>query len=421
MVSLSPLRALFVIMTVILNCINYTIATAQSQEQSGSAQGAGGIRGSGSPVRIVPSITISERYDSNVRRTTPEVYDYVSSIRPNLRAEYQNNLVQGTLTGGFRAELYARNPELNFVAPHASVSANLDNAAGKIVRGLGLRITDSIIYTPVPPAFVTPEAPETSDFHGIQVYRTNTLTNAANIQSTFAITPLTQFNASYSHMLRKFFDKSRSEADGTLFNTVIQSFMAGPQYQINPNHLIGASYQYQHFASEPNTGGTGNVVTLHGAMASWKTSFTRELTLDVSPGVSVLTMDTEKPYWTMRGSLEWSDGRTIAGLSYVRRIRPSIYINSSTLISDVVTASLSRNLTSQWSVHVQSSYAINKSISQTPLRFESFSQTGSVNYAFYPGMTASASITNYNFLISGTQNRQYDRQLVMISLTAEWD
>ena len=435
MVSLLRLLMLFLVMVYSLTATNNTMAQIQgSQERPVSAQQGDGqltgqassgdaIRGSsgGSAVRVVPFITVSERYDSNIRLTTPKVFDYVTAVQPGARVEYRDDLVQGTLTGGFRSEVYARNSELNYVGANASMAANLDNAAGKMFRGLGLRLSDSMLYTPVPPAFLTPEAPEASFYHGIQVGRSNALMNAANVQGTYAITQVARFNASYSHQMRRYLDQPSQGANSALFNTIVQSFLAGPQYQITPTQLIGASYQYQHLSSEPTTGGMGNITVVNGAMVTWKTSLTRELTLDVSPGVSILTSAPEKLRYTMSGSLRWSDGTTTAGLLYIRSVRPGLYISSSTMLSDIVTASLSRTLTSQWSVSALFSYAINKSIGQTSLQFESFGETGSLNYTFYSGIVASASLTNYNFSYSGTQNSQYDRQLAMFSLRAEWN
>ena len=123
----------------------------------------------------------------------------------------------------------------------------------------------------------------------------------------------------------------------------------------------------------------------------------------------------------MRGSLQWSDGRTTAGLTYVRGVTPGMVINASNVISNAVTASLSQNLTSEWSVSAQSSYAVNESIGQVPLRFESYSGTGSLNYTFYPGMVATVSITRSHFLIEGPLNREFERQIAMVSVRADWN
>lgn len=440
MVSLSRLLMLLLVMVFILTCANNSMAQTQSQgsqERPGSAQGErsqstgqaspGGsaiaIRGSsgGSSVRVVPFITISERYDSNIRLTSPKVSDYVTAILPGARMEYRGDLVEGTLTGALRSEVYVRNPELNFVGTNASIVANLDNAVGRMVRGFRLGLTDSMTYSPQPLAFVTPEAPETSLYYGIQVGRSNTLTNAANIQGSYAITPLAQLNASYIHNMRKFLDQPGSGNNSALFNTIIQTFSTGPQYQITPSQLIGGSYQYQHFSSEPNAGGMGAVTVVHGGMVTWKSSLTRELTLDISPGVAILTSAPEVPRWIMHGSLQWSDGRTTAGISYIRGVRPGMVISSSNLVSNVVSGSLSHSLTSQWSVSIHSSYANNTSIGRTPLQFESFAETGSLRYAFYPGMVAAASFTYFHFRTEGTQSREFDRQVAMISLSAEWN
>lgn len=432
--SLSFVLAPLLAMILILVCINTRMAQAQSQGSeerpgtapSGLGQSAASTRGSsgGGSMRVVPSITVSERYDSNVLLFVPKIYDYVTNIRPGARVQYKDNLVDGALTGGLVSEVYARNPQLNYVGADASFDAILDQAVGRMVRGLGLRITDSVIYTPQQQAFLTPQASETSFIYGLQAYRNNSITNAANILGTYAITPLAQVNASYSHQMMRFLNQRISGLSGGLFNTTVQSLSAGAEYRTAPTQSIGVLYQYQQMSFESSLGSTDSGFNqgVQSAMATWRASLTRELTAEVSPGAAIVSSFPGELQWTMRGRLGWSDGKARVGLSYSRSVSPGFFLVGSALISNTVSLSLSQVVANQWDVNAQSDYATSSAIGGTAFGFESFGQTVGVSYSFYPGMVATASATYNSFSFNqGGPEIKTDRQLVMLSLRAEWN
>lgn len=432
--------ALFLGMGLCLLWANMTMAQTQSQSSSdgaGFAQSGAGqstaqvnqggeappLRGSSgsSFVEAAPYVSVSERYDSNVLFSPQKMYDYVTNIRAGARVQYRDNFAEGALTAGLISEVYARNPGLNYVGTDIHLNANLDNAVGKMIRGLGLTVSDSFMYTPQPPAFVTPEVPASSFIRGIQVARNNTLMNNANILGAYAIAPLVRFNASYSHQMIKFLEQTNRI--GALFNTTVQSIMAGPEYRITPSQSIGASYQYQNMSFEPSSGvGVTSSAGVQGIVATWKGALTRELTAEVSPGASLVTSNQGGLQWTARGLLQWSDGRTTAILSYTRGLFPAYFVSASVLISDNVTASFSQRLTSQWTVAAQSDYAHNTSIGQTSFRFDSFGQSVSVNYDLFAGVIVSASV-NYNYFIqsSAGSESKFSRETGMLSLRKQWN
>ena len=396
----------------------------QTAGQSGDGGVAPPLRGSsgGSFTNIAPYMSVSERYDSNILFTPNKMSDYVTNIRAGARTQYRNDVVDGTLTGGLIGEVYARNPGLNYVGTDANINANLDNAVGWMIRGLGLTVMDSFMYTPQPPAFITPEVPPSSFIRGIQIARNNTLMNNANVMSTYAMSPLAQFNVSYSHQMMKFLDQI--ERAGALFDTTVQSLTAGPEYHLAPTQSIGASYQYQYMLFEPSGGGGGggSSAVIHGGGGIWKGAFSRELTAEVSPGIAVVTNNPGDLQWTARALLQWSDGRTTAGLSYTRGLFPSYFINASALISDNVSVSLSKRLNSQWNISAQFDYANNRSLPPADLRFESFGQTVVVNYDLFQGLVVSASLS-YNYFVYGTGGAEVSvsRETAMLSLRKQWN
>src|SRR2546428_1074646 len=134
--------------------------------------------------KLVPSLAVSERYDSNVLFIPGRhVEDYVSNISPQVTVDHKGRLIDGTVRGGATAEVYVRNPGLNYVAANGGVTLNLDNAVGQLVRGAGLKLSDTFYFTPQPPAFVAPGgASQVSQavVRGTQAARANSLTNSGS-------------------------------------------------------------------------------------------------------------------------------------------------------------------------------------------------------------------------------------------------
>ena len=402
----------------------------RSEERSGatpggSDQSSASMRGSsgGASLRVVPSITGSQRYDSNVLLSTQKLYDYVTNIRASTRVQYKDDLVDGAVTGGLVSEVYARNPSLNYVGADASFSAILDQVVKRIVPGLGLRISDSVRYSPQQPAFLTPQAPVTSFTYGLQAVRNNSIVNAANILGEYAITPLAHVNVSYSHQMMRFLNEAIPGLSGGLYNTTIQSLLVGPEYRIAPTQSIGVSYQYQQMSFEPSSGtAPGLTQIVQAATVKWTTLLTRELTAEISPGIAIVSSFSGGLEWTMNGRMQWSDGKTTAGLSYIRGASPGYYLAGSALINDTVTVSLAQNITNQWSIFSQSNYATGRALGGVTFKFESFGETIGVNYAFYPGMVAGVTATYNSFTFHQLgQETQFDRQAFMLSLSAEWN
>ncbi len=124
---------------------------------------------------------MSERYDSNVFFAPGgNSEDYVTTGSPQLKVVHKRQLVEGTVGGGVTAEAYVKNPRLNYVGYNGVVELNLDGAMNELVRGLGLRISDTYYQTPLLQSFAAPaggEQPPESFARGIQARRANSSTN----------------------------------------------------------------------------------------------------------------------------------------------------------------------------------------------------------------------------------------------------
>src|SRR5437660_11438163 len=69
--------------------------------------------------RLVPSIAVSERYDSNVFFVPGgNREDYVTNISPQAKADHKGRLLEGTVQGGGTGEVYVTTHVLNYTAAH---------------------------------------------------------------------------------------------------------------------------------------------------------------------------------------------------------------------------------------------------------------------------------------------------------------
>src|SRR5574341_644401 len=114
----------------------------------------------GAPVlKIVPSVAVSETYDSNVLLVAGQQKDdYVTRITPQVSAELKGRLMSGSLQAGLTGAFYVNNPDLNYIGVNGSLNLNLDNIVNRVVPRLKIQLSDFVTYSPQPPAFLTPQA-----------------------------------------------------------------------------------------------------------------------------------------------------------------------------------------------------------------------------------------------------------------------
>src|SRR3989442_13666024 len=149
--------------------------------------------------KLVPSLAVSERYDSNVVFVAGRnLEDYVTNISPQVKVVHKGRMIDGTVQGGATGEVYVKNPGLNYIALNGGVNLNLDNAVAQLVRGAGLKVLDTFYYTPQAPAFVAPgSGSQVSEafVRGIQAGRANSFTNAGSGLGSYGLLPRVDLQA----------------------------------------------------------------------------------------------------------------------------------------------------------------------------------------------------------------------------------
>lgn len=376
---------------------------------------------------IVPSIRVAQRYDSNVFFVPGRnLEDFVTTVSPQVKTTHKNQWVEGMLAGGATTEAYIKNPGLNYVGGNGFVDLNLDGAMNQLVRGLGLRVSDAISYTPQPPAFAAPiGGSQVSEafVQGIQARRANSFSNSAKVEASYFFSPYMGVTSTYTDRRIRFGRGVAAPAgvtQGGFINTNFQTLTSGLVVKLTSADTMSVLHQYQKGGFSDPARGDGGFST-QGAIARWSRSITPSLQVMGEGGFSLISRS-GSVYPVGAVSLHWEAQYTTVKISYSRAVSPSFFILATPLLSQAVTGTVKRQLSEALSLSLSGSYAKNQSIPDgSLLSFESYIVTPGVEYKIGPRLTAALSYTRSEFERTFVgQGFDFDRNMVMVNLIAEW-
>jgi hypothetical protein len=380
-----------------------------------------------SETKVVPVLTIAERYDSNVFFIQGKnLEDYVTTVTPQLRIDHIERLVSGSLLTTLTGEAYVKNPGFNYIAPSGALNLNLDNLIGQLDRRAKLQVSDSFMFTPKPLAFIGPSTgsavPDTF-VRGIQASRANSRTNVATATGAYMLTPWATLQGTYTYSMLRFGSVLVQPNVGTLFSTNLQSYSIGPQFQVTPLDAVTVNYQGSR-ADYTQPGSINSSFTTQGGTLAWSRVFTPTLTANGSAGFTMIDSGANITLtYIADASLQWRHEHGGAQLRYSRSVFPSFFVVAVPLVSQVITVSGTYGFTGNLSATGSANYAKNESSSgQVPLSFESYSASLSLNYAIARSISAIASYTRSQFNQSFTGiETSFNRNVVTLSLRGEWN
>lgn len=381
---------------------------------------------------LVPSLTVAERYDTNVffYSVGDNLVDYVTTITPSLLTEHKGRTLDASLTTTVMGEIYAENPGLNYIAPSGSASLDLTKLLRQFSRHASLTLTDSFAYTPQPPAFFAPgtgSAVSPEFVRGIQTIRARSISNIAAASGAYELTERSTFKAGFTHMYMRFGNvMTPTGVSGQLvpgvqspfFTTTFSVLTAGPEIKVTPRDVFTLTFQRQQMDFAVNDIKFG--FQTYGGLVGWKRKLSQEFEVSAAGGAAWLTPGDSLQYLA-NGALEWTHNATTGTLSYSRTIFPSFFIAAAPLISQNIGLTVIHRLAPNLIATGSAGYGLNETIPAEVARFEAYTASALLVYRFTRTWTASASYTHYEFVqgITG-QQYQFDRDVMMISLKKEW-
>ena len=344
--------------------------------------------------RLIPTIMVGERYDSNVffRPSTPGLdrEDFVTTTSPQLRGLYAGSLMSVNAVGGAIGEYYAKNTGLNYIGANAGASLDMSKFLEQWWRGSKWQVTEFYLNSAQPQSFLTGDVSGASGnpfARGYQVGRVRYQTN--NVSTTLSV-PLNQtvaLRGSYSNGFIKYGKSSVQQ--GALLDANCQSYTAG--IAMNTTRLDTFSLNF--IGSEYDYGSTGSFSS-RGGTVGWARELSKIVSISSTAGGQyVETQFQGVPSRTSiapTGSFNvtWKDNTTTLGLAYFTGLTPSIQYQAQPLLTHTVSFALTQVTPITDLVGVLgANYARGDELgssSSAPISYTFYGATAGLRYKFTP-------------------------------------
>lgn len=318
----------------------------------GGATDPSAIR-TGGGLRIIPSVQVSERYDSNVffspkgllQGLTPE--DFVTTVSPQVRGLYtdREKLLKVNVVAGAVGSYYANNTGLSYVGANAGMVIDMSDLLSQWRPGTKWTVSDTFFYSPQPPAFLLGDQSGVSAnplVAGFQATRTNTNSNSVNTLFEFPISTMTKVSGSYTHSFIHYRASQVPQAF-PLISQETHTYLAGLVTQVTAQDTVRADF----VGSEFNQGGLG-AFSARGGIVGWTHNFSHTISLNATAGVQILSGESTvvrissavAPLGSL--AIRWNNPTTSLSLAYRSGITPSFQFQSAPMLNHSVSFNMTQ-------------------------------------------------------------------------------
>lgn len=308
----------------------------------------------GNGLHVVPSVQVSERYDSNVffasksqlQGLTPE--DFVTTVAPQVRGLYTDheNLVKVNAVVGAVGSYYATNTGLSYVGANVGAVLDMSDLLSQWRPGAKWTVSDTFFYSPQPPAFLLGgQSREQVNPYvaGFQAYRTNTSSNSVNTVFELPFNRTVNLSGSYTNSFIHYGASQVPQAP-ILISQQAQAYTAGLIKQVSLYDSVRVNFTGNEF----DLGRLG-AFSARGGTLGWTHKFTPTISLNATGGAQVLSGELNgAPFSSMiapSGSLaiHWKDPTTFIALAYSSGITPSFQSQGAALLNHTVSFNMTQN------------------------------------------------------------------------------
>jgi hypothetical protein len=391
------------------------------------------VSGTGS-FEVVPSMCVSERYDSNVfyRPPTPGLNreDFVTRVTPMLQVNHNGDYASGVLNVGGFSETYVKNPDLNYLGTNDTLFLNLDNSIKRLLPNASLLVTDTFSYTPLPPGFVNAAAGTSPSnpgnipniyAQGVQSFRTNNLINNGTMSTSYATTASTSLNASYNYAILRF-ASSPSTQGQSLFDTTSQTGTVGGTAQLSGLDTLNVKYahtQTEFTNISPSTSAPSAFFNTDSAIIGWSRTLTPNFSAEVGGGGIMISPGITT--YAANAALIMNFMNNIATISYHHSAFPSYWgVDPTILVGDIFSLSAVQKIDQQWQLSETANYS--HSFGAGGLTRDAYFASVNIDYWVTRIWSTALGYDYYKFDATspGSGPTDYDRHIIMLSIRATW-
>lgn len=368
-------------------------------------------------VTLSPSFSVSESYNDNLFFTeTNREADFTTLVGPSFKLAYESlNL---TLEGVYRgaAEFHARHPEANKYAQSASFDLGIPFLSRQI-RGVEVRVTENLNFTPEVPAYsfgivpeqpgaATPSSQAQQTGGGIQVPRTDTLTNNAGLKLGYDWSPILKTTISY-------------------LNTVTR--YRGTELNDSMTHRVGLDETYQWSPRTQWTNSYSAAVTIyenannevvHRLSTGVAYQMSPTLSINGNIGFGVVSGIGKISGLIVETGLSKQFSQSSLSLSYAQNIGTGGGLITGSTLYRVVGMQYRQTVGQYTSAYLRIGYANNRSLSGEALIVSSYTAETGINVRLFSWLSGNLGYSYLNQQSLGTIGQDGQRNLVMFGLTA---
>lgn len=259
---------------------------------------------------IIPTLSVSETYDSNVFYTPKTLLgpgfkaeDYITRVIPQINMAHAGPSVNGSLSVGANISKYVNNPSLDYTGINTAGQLDLRrwaNSFSQRISALSLRGTYQ--FTPSLSGFGATTGGALGTGYGTtgvsSPVDTGLIANRASLHNInvgitggYDLSRNTSLTASYSYTKLTFGNQSGG-VNNKLFDTDGHTTMTTLATKVSPTDTVGTSATMSHFIQGgASGGGSGTFTTISGVM-TWGKLWTQKLSTSLGGG-GVVTLPIE--------------------------------------------------------------------------------------------------------------------------------
>jgi hypothetical protein len=305
-------------------------------------------------LRVIPSVQISERYDSNVFFAPKSQLqglkpgDFITTISPQVRGLFVDHkeLVKVNAVVGAVGSYYANNTGLSYVGANVGAGLDMSNLVSQWRPGARWTVSDTYLYSPQPPAFLIGDqsGEQTNPFvAGFQATRAKTSSNSFNTMFEFPLYSTIKLTGSYTNSFIHY-GASQVPQAATLINQNVQTYTAGFSVQTSFQDTVRIDF----IGNDFDQGGLGTFSTRGGALG-WAHRFSPTVSFNATGGVQELSGESNgvrlfsvvAPFGGL--AILWKDPTTSIALAYRSGITSSFQFQTAALLSHSVSFNMTQN------------------------------------------------------------------------------
>jgi len=382
--------------------------------------------------KYTPSLSLSQRYDSNVYYSPKEFipsdrqqWDFVTTLGAGLEVLNKSRLGDTRVAAGVTGSYFAYTPEFSFVSTNVFATSDMSDWTNELMHGLSLHLSDSFLYTPETPAFLIGGKPEQSDIfaRGAQAYRANTFSNSLSADGGYAFSRSASLRATYQYSIFRVgnFYTSTFAPQGqvAIFNTTLHSIATGPSFTLEGGDTLWLRYSYTNADMSSSLQNQPDIqYTAHTIQPEYVTRFLRDWTVTLSGGGTLVEQSGDQMFFSGRFSLANDiDRQTRVTFALSRQVAPAYIAVGGAMISNVVQLYVVHKITRLLHLTVSGNYAKAES-TNIDFKLDTIIATAKLDYQLTRSTQISLTQEYDRFSYSGVS--PFDRYATTFMLNTQW-